>query len=35
VDADRFIEDVGGDDPVVAAQLRIDERELEGVGGVN
>ena len=29
-DAERFIEEVvGGDDPEVAAKLRIEERELE------
>jgi hypothetical protein len=28
-DAERFIEEVRGDDPVVAAKLRIEERELE------
>jgi hypothetical protein len=34
-DAERFVEEVRGDDPDVAAQLRIEERELEGVGGLN
>jgi hypothetical protein len=34
-DAERFVEEVRGDDPEVAAKLRIDERELEGVGGLN
>jgi hypothetical protein len=34
-DAERFIEEVRGDDPEVAAQMRIEERELEGVGGLN
>ena len=33
-DAERFIEEVRGDDPEVAAKLRIEERELEA-GGVN
>ena len=33
-DADRFIEQVRGDDPEVAAKLRIEERELEA-GGLN
>ena len=33
-DAERFIEEVRGDDPVLAAKLRIEERELEA-GGVN
>ena len=33
-DAERFIENVRGDDPEVAAKLRIEERELEA-GGVN
>jgi hypothetical protein len=33
-DAERFIEEVRGDDPEVAAKLRIEERELE-VGGRN
>jgi hypothetical protein len=33
-DAERFIEEVRGDDPVMAEKLRIEERELE-VGGVN
>ena len=34
-DAERFVEDVCGDDPELAAYLRIEERELEGVGGLN
>jgi len=34
-DAERFIEEVHGDDPEVAAKLRIEERKLQGVGGVN
>jgi hypothetical protein len=33
-DAERFIEEVRGDDPELAAKLRIEERELE-VGGLN
>ena len=33
-DAERFIAGVRGDDPEVAAKLRIEERELEA-GGVN
>ena len=33
-DAERFIEEVRGDDADVAAKLRIEERELE-VGGLN
>ena len=33
-DAERFIEQVRGDDPEVAAKLRIEERELEA-GGLN
>jgi len=33
-DAERFIEGVRGDDPEVAAKLRIEERELD-VGGLN
>jgi hypothetical protein len=28
-DAERFIEEVRGDDPEVAAKLRIEERELD------
>ena len=31
-DAERFIEEVRGDDPEVAAKLRIEERELEADG---
>ena len=34
-DAERFVEEVHGDDPEMAAKLRIEERELEGVGGPN
>ena len=34
-DAERFIEEVRGDDREVAAKLRVEERELEGVGGLN
>ena len=33
-DAERFIEEVRGHDPEVAAKLRIEERELEA-GGLN
>lgn len=33
-DAKRFIEEVRGDDPEMAAKLRIEERALE-VGGLN
>ena len=33
-DAERFIEEVRGDDPEAAAKLRIEERELEA-GGLN
>jgi hypothetical protein len=33
-DAERFIEEVRGDDPDVAAKLRVEERELEA-GGPN
>jgi hypothetical protein len=33
-DAERFIEEVRGDDPEVAAKLRIEEREL-AAGGQN
>jgi hypothetical protein len=32
VSADRFIEEVRGDDPELAANLRIEERELEAGG---
>jgi hypothetical protein len=31
-DAERFIEEVRGDDPDLASYLRIEERELEGAG---
>ena len=31
-DAERFIEEVRGDDPEVAASLRIEERELDADG---
>jgi hypothetical protein len=34
-DAERFIEEVRGDDPDIAAKLRIETRELQGVGGLN
>ena len=33
-DAERFIEEVHGDDPELASYLRVDERELHA-GGVN
>jgi len=33
-DAERFIAEVRGDDPEIAAKLRIEERELEA-GGLN
>ena len=33
-DAERFIDEVRGDDPELAAKLRIEDRELE-VGGLN
>ena len=33
-DAERFVEEVRGDDSEVAAKLRIEERELES-GGLN
>ena len=33
-DAERFIEQVRGDEPEFATQLRIEERELEA-GGLN
>jgi hypothetical protein len=33
-DAERFIEEVRSDDPNLASQLRIEERELEA-GGLN
>jgi hypothetical protein len=33
-DAERFIEEVRGDDPDLAAKLRIEERELDA-GGLN
>ena len=33
-DAERFIDEVRGDDPELASYLRIEERELE-VGGRN
>jgi hypothetical protein len=34
-DAEGFIEEVRSDDPEVAAKLRIEARELEGVDGLN
>ena len=33
-DAERFIEEARGDEPEIAAKLRIEERELEA-GGLN
>ena len=33
-EAERFIEEVRGDDPEAAAKLRVEERELEA-GGLN
>ena len=33
-DAERFIEEVRGDEPEMATKLRIEERELEA-GGMN
>ena len=33
-DAERFIEEVRGDEPELASTLRIEERELEA-GGLN
>ena len=33
-DAERFTEEVRGDEPELAAKLRIEERELEA-GGLN
>lgn len=33
-DAERFVEEIRGDDPELASQLRIEERELD-VGGRN
>jgi hypothetical protein len=33
-DADRFIDEVRGDEPELAAHLRVEERELEA-GGLN
>jgi len=33
-DAERFIEEIRGDDPELAQSLRIEEREL-GSGGLN
>jgi hypothetical protein len=34
-DAERFIEEVRDDDLEAATHLRIEERQLKGVGGVN
>ena len=33
--AERFVEEVRGDDPEVAASLRIEEWGLDGVGSLN
>ena len=33
-DAERFIEEVRGDEPEIAAKLRIEKRELDA-GGLN
>lgn len=33
-DAERFIEEVRGDEPEVAAKLRIEERELDAAGRI-
>ena len=33
--AERFIEEVSGDDPDLASYLRIEERELSKAGGLN
>jgi hypothetical protein len=33
-DAERFVEEVRGDDPEMAAKLRIEKRELDA-GGLN
>jgi hypothetical protein len=33
-DAERFVEEGCGDDPEIAAKMRIEQRELE-VGGLN
>jgi hypothetical protein len=33
-DAERFVEEVRGDDPEIAVKLRIEERELE-TGGLS
>jgi hypothetical protein len=30
-DAERFVEEVRDDDPKVAAKLRVEERELDGL----
>jgi hypothetical protein len=34
-DAERFIEEVWGDEPEMAAKLRIEERELGGTSSPN
>ena len=32
-DAERFVEEVRGDDPALASYLRVEEREPEAAGG--
>jgi hypothetical protein len=34
-DAERFVEEVRSDEPELASYLRIEERELDGVAGLN
>jgi hypothetical protein len=34
-DAERFIQEVRGDDPELATYLRIEERELDGMSSSN
>ena len=34
-DAERYVEEVRGDDPELASHLRNEERELEAGGGLN
>ena len=34
-DAERFIEEVRGDDPEASVKLRIEERELDGNSSIN
>ena len=33
--AKRFVDEVRGDDPDLASYLRVEERDFEGVGGLN